>query len=55
MAGNMDSVLLLKFIGYFPDYVSFGIVAYAFFGQAWSKQLYTKLSKVKCILTEEVS
>ena len=37
----MDSELLLKFIGYFPDYLlTLSRTIYAFFGQPLSKQLY---------------
>ena len=44
----MDSKLLLKFIGYFPDYLSHCRVRfYAFFGQPLSKQLYTTESSCK--------
>ena len=39
----MDSELLLKFIGYFPDYLSaLWRTLYSFFGQPLSKQLYMK-------------
>ena len=42
MAGNMDSELLLKFIRYFPDYLSaLSRTLLRFFGQPLSKQLYT--------------
>ena len=38
----MDSALLLKFIGYFPDYLSaLSRTLLRFFGQPLSKQLYT--------------
>ena len=37
----MDSELLLKFIGYFPDYLSaLSRTLLRFFGQLLSKQLY---------------
>ena len=42
MAGNMDSELLLKFIGFFPDHLSaLSRTLLRFFGQPLSKQLYT--------------
>ena len=38
----MDSGLLLKFIGYFPDYLSaLSRTLLHFFGQPSSKQMYT--------------
>ena len=41
MSGNMDSELLLKFIGYFPDNLSaMSRTLLRFFGQTLSKQLY---------------
>ena len=41
MAGNMESELLLKFIGHFPDYLSaLSRTLLRFFGQPLSKQLY---------------
>ena len=46
MAGNMDSELLLKFIGYFPDYLpALSRTLLRFFGQPLSKQLYIKHEK----------
>ena len=48
----MDSELLtglLKFIGYFPDYLlALSHTLVCFFGQPWSKLLYT--SRVRCSL-----
>ena len=39
----MDSELLFKFIGYFPDFRPLRVRFYAFFGQPQlSKQLYTR-------------
>ena len=41
MAGNKDSDILLKFIGFFPDYLSsLSRTLLRFFGQPLSKQLY---------------
>ena len=41
MAGNLDSERLLKFIGYFPDYLSALFrTLLRFFGQPLSKQLF---------------
>ena len=41
----MDSELLLKFIRYFPDYLSaLSRTLFFFFGQPLSKQLYTKVA-----------
>ena len=43
MAGNIDSEPSLKFIGYFPDYLSaFSRTLLRCFGQPLSKQLYTE-------------
>ena len=45
MAGNKDSELLLKFIGYFPDYLlALSRTLLCFFGQPLSKQLYIYIS-----------
>ena len=44
----MDSELLLKFIEYFPDYLSaLSRTFLHFFGQPLSKQLYTQVVKRK--------
>ena len=44
MAGNMDSEIVLKFIGYFSDYLSaLSRTLLRFFGQPLLKQLYTDL------------
>ena len=50
MAGNMDSDLLLKFIGYFPDYLSaLSRTPLRFLGQPLSKQLYVmKIKYITC-------
>ena len=43
---KMDSELLLKFIEYFPDYLSALLrTLLRFFGQPLSKQLYTAVSR----------
>ena len=46
-SGNMDSELVLKFIGYFLDYHSaLSRTFLAFFGQPLSKQLYVKKASI---------
>ena len=47
----MDSELSLKFIGYFPDYLSaLSLTLLRFFGQLLSKQLYCKKIVDGCIV-----
>ena len=52
----MDSELLLKFNGYFPDYLSaLSHILLRFFGQPLSKQLFTYAEYTKLVNRKSVS